>query len=357
MEKKSAMTSLERVRKVLRGNIPDSVPICLLSFPSAARFAGFSVRDYCLSGDRMAKAQLAYWDEFGQDIIDIETGVAAMAEAVGCEVEYPENEPPWIIAPAIENLDDIDSLPEIDPFKSRGLAEFVRATEIISKKVGQTVCIRGQSDQGPFSLASMILGLEKFLLALVEPEKSDRLHKLLAYAEKQIAKLCRAQIQAGSHFTMVGDSIAGPDVCSPKTYREFAFPYEKSLIENLKKANVEIGIHICGNATAIIEDMVKTGAPYFELDYKIDREHVRRITDDKVTIFGTLDPSDLLCNGTPDEITQKVREEILLMGQNGYFVLSPGCTLPGSTPIENIRAFVEAGRKFGQYDENGKLRD
>ena len=126
------MTSLERVRKVLRGDIPDYIPICLLSFPSAARIAGFTVQEYCLSGDRMAEAQLAYWDEFGQNIIDIETGVAAMAEAVGCKVEYPENEPPWIIAPAIESLDDIDSLPEIDPFKSQGLAEFVRATDIIS---------------------------------------------------------------------------------------------------------------------------------------------------------------------------------------------------------------------------------
>jgi uroporphyrinogen decarboxylase len=350
------MTSLERVRKVLRGDIPDCVPISLLSFQNAARFAGFSIQEYCLSGERMADAQLAYWDEFGHDVIDIENGVAAMAEAVGCKVEYPENEPPWIIKPAIESLDDIDSLPEIDPFKSQGLAELVIATKIVAKKVGQSVCIRSQSDQGPFSLASMVLGLEKFLMALVEPEKSDLLHKLLSYAARQIAKLCRAQIQAGSHYTMIGDSLAGPDVCSPKTYREYAFPYEKFLVENLRKESVDIGIHICGNATPIIEDMVKTGAPYFELDYKVDRKHVRRVTDGKITIFGTLDPSGLLCNGTSEEIARKVREDILLLGQKGYYVLSPGCTLPGSTPVENIRAFVEAGRKFGRYGKDGKLR-
>jgi hypothetical protein len=37
------MTSLERVRCVLAGHIPDRVPISLLSFQNAARFAGMSV--------------------------------------------------------------------------------------------------------------------------------------------------------------------------------------------------------------------------------------------------------------------------------------------------------------------------
>ncbi len=53
------MTSLERVRKVLLGDIPDCVPISLLSFQNAAHFAGFSIQEYCLSGERMAEAQLA----------------------------------------------------------------------------------------------------------------------------------------------------------------------------------------------------------------------------------------------------------------------------------------------------------
>ena len=93
------MTSLERVQMVLKGDIPDQVPICLLSFQNAACFAGFTVQEYCQSGKRMAEAQLAYWEEFRHDIIDIENGVAAMAEAVGCKVEYPENEPPEVENP------------------------------------------------------------------------------------------------------------------------------------------------------------------------------------------------------------------------------------------------------------------
>ena len=146
------MTSLERTRTVLSGGIPDRVPVCLPSFLHAARLAGFSVGDYCRSGEMIAKAQLAYWDEFRHDIIDIENGVAAIAEAVGCMVEYSDTAPPWVVRPAIQSLDEIDRLPVVDPLRSPALSELVKATRIVAKEVGATVCVRGQSDQGPFSL-------------------------------------------------------------------------------------------------------------------------------------------------------------------------------------------------------------
>ena len=349
------MNSLERVHTVLGGQLPDRLPICLLSFQNAARFAGMSVREYCRNGKCMAEAQVAYWEEFRHDIIDLENGVAAMAEAVGCVVEYPENEPPWIVKPALDSLNNVDELPDVDPFKSPSLAEFIKATGIVAKKLGKTVCIRAESDQGPFSLAAEVVGTERFLMALRDPEQNENVHRLLAYAEDQIIKLARAQIEAGSHYTMIGDSLAGPDVCSPEDYRGYAFPYERSLIRRLKDEGIGMGIHICGNATAIVNDMVATGALYFELDHKIDRDRVRRKTDGRVTLFGTVDPSGILCMGSLEEVEEKTREDIQLLGRNGRYVLSPGCTLPYSTPFENVRALVEAGRQYGRYGKNGGL--
>jgi uroporphyrinogen decarboxylase len=339
----------------MKGEIPDCLPVCLLSFQNAARFAGMSVGEYCQNGKRMAEAQLAYWEEFRHDIIDIENGIAAMAEAVGCLVEYPENEPPWIVKPALDSLENVEQLPDVDPFTSPSLAEFIKATGIVARELSQTVCIRAESDQGPFSLAAEILGTDKFLMALRDPEQTENVHKLLAYAEDQIIKLAHAQTDAGSHYTMIGDSLAGPDVCSPADYRKYAFPYEKSLVNRLKKEGIGMGIHICGNATAIVGDMVETGAPYLELDHKIDRDRVRRITDGRVTLFGTIDPSTIMSLGSVDEVEENAKEDIMLLGRNGRYVLSPGCTLPYNTPFENVRVLVETGRHYGRYGKDGKL--
>jgi MtaA/CmuA family methyltransferase len=314
-----------------------------------------TVREYCQNGKRMAEAQLAYWDEFRHDIIDIENGVAAMAEAVGCHVEYPDHEPPWIVKPALESLEEVASLPDVDPFKSPSLAEFIRATAIVAKELADTICIRAESDQGPFSLAAEILGTEGFLMALRDPEQTESIHRLLAYAENQIVQLARAQRDAGSHYTMIGDSLAGPDVCSPADYRKYALPYERSLVNRLGREGIGMGIHMCGNATAIVEDMLETGALYFELDQKIDRARVRRTTRGRVTLFGTVDPTHILCLGSVDQVEEKAREDMRLLGRNGRYVLSPGCTLPYNTPFENVRALVEAGRQYGRYGENGQL--
>ena len=109
------------------------------------------------------------------------------------------------------------------------------------------------------------------------------------------------------------------------------------------KEGIGMGIHICGNATAIAEDMVESGALYFEPDQKIDRERVRRMTDGRVTLFGTIDPSRILCLGNIEEVEENVKEDIRLLGRAGRYVLSPGCSLPCNTPFENVRPLVETG--------------
>jgi MtaA/CmuA family methyltransferase len=349
------MTSLERTRIVLSGGIPDRVPVCLPSFLHAARLAGHAAGDYCLSGERMAETQLAYWETFRHDIIDIENGVAAMAEAVGCIVEYSPTAAPWVVRPAIQSLDEIDRLPTVDPLRSPALAELLKATRIVAGKMGDSICVRSQSDQGPFSLAAQIVGTETFMLALLDPEQTAQIHRLLAYAADRIARLAKAQIAAGAHYTLIGDSIAGPDVCSPKIYRTFAQPHEKRLIDTLRREGVEAGIHICGNATSIAGDIADTGTLYVELDSKIDRARARAATGGRTTIFGALDPHGLLVHGTPEEVTAAAREDIRLLGQHGRFVLSPGCTMAPETAVPNVHAIVEAAREYGRYSSSGMI--
>lgn len=348
------MTSLERCRAVIEGRIPDRIPVCLLSFQNAAHFAGYSVSDYCIDARKLADAQLGYWEEFRHDMIEIENGVAALAEAVGCEVDYPELEPPWITKPAINSLDEIDRLPD-DLLEAPGVRALIEATRLVAEAVGDEVCIRGDSDQGAFSLAAEIVGIENFLVTSADPAQAEKINQLLAYANEQVARLARAQQAAGSHYTVIGDSIAGPDVCSPRTYRTYAAPYEKALIERLRGEGMEVGLHICGNATRIINDMLATTCRYFELDYKVDREVVRAATDGQATIIGTVDPSNLIPLGTPAEVKAKAVEDIALLGQQGRFVLGAGCTLPRETPAENVHALVEAAHEAGWYGPDGRL--
>ena len=105
-------------------------------------------------------------------------------------------------------------------------------------------------------------------------------------------------------MTSIGESLSGPDVTSPRMYKEFEWGYARRLVERLKARQIPLAYHICGNATRIVPDMVATGAAVLELDYKCDLPKIKQAAQEKTTILGVIDPSDVMARGTPDLVTQ-----------------------------------------------------
>jgi uroporphyrinogen decarboxylase len=357
------MTSVERTWTVLRGGIPDRAPVDLHNFMMTAHASGQPFPEYFQSGEAMAEGQIKAWREFGHDVLLIENGTAALAEACGCQVEYMTESAPVCHGPAIKSLDELDKLTVPDPYKAHPLKENLKATRIVAQEIGSQAFIIGRADQGPFSLASMILGMDVFLYYLALSQKRPRggapadknielqrqLHRLLEFSLEVTTRYALAQIEQGAHITSIGESLSGPDVCSPKTYKEFEWGYAKKMVEQLKANDILLAYHICGDATAIVPEMVETGAAVLELDYKSDLPKIKAATQGKATILGPIDPSAVMALGTTDLVTQKCREAIEILGPGGGLILGPGCALPPITPPENIHAMVEAAKKYGRY--------
>ena len=160
------LTSRERVARVLAGELPDRVPVLMQNFQNTAYLAGMTLHEFCRSGARMAEAQLAAWERFGYDVIDLENGTAALAEACGCEVEYPEHEPPRVVRPVLRSLADVGRLRPVDPARDGMLPELLDATRRVQAGLAGRACVKGEADQGPFDLAALLLGPEPFLMAL-----------------------------------------------------------------------------------------------------------------------------------------------------------------------------------------------
>ena len=139
-------------------------------------------------------------------------------------------------------------------------------------------------------------------------------------------------------------------VAAPALYREIAWPHERNVTQRLLKDGVRIQNHICGNATAIVPDMVETGAVILGLDYKCDLSSIKEATRGRATIVGTIDPSEIVARGTPDDVTEAAREELAILAPGGGLILGAGCAIPPGTPDENLRTLIEAGRTFGRYD-------
>jgi uroporphyrinogen decarboxylase len=177
-------------------------------------------------------------------------------------------------------------------------------------------------------------------------EKLDKIHQLLDFCRGVSERYALAQIEQGAHATSIGESPSGPDVISPKYYREFAYPYVKTLVSNLKKNDITLAYHICGNSSPIIEDMVSTGAAIIEIDQKADQQTSKAAAAGKATLLGPIDPSGVMAYGTPELVMEKCNEALENLSPGGGFILGPGCALPPITPDENIDAMIEAAKKF-----------
>ena len=352
---KSTMNSVERVETVLRGGIPDRVPVDLHNFIMTAHASGIPYPDYFQNGESMAEGHIKAWRQFGHDVLVLENGTAALAQACGCQVEYMQGGVPVTVGPAIRSLDDLDKLVMPDPYTAHPLVENLKLTRIVVSEIGQQAFIMGRADQGPFSLASMLLGMETFLMALSDPTNREKLHRLLEFSLEVVYRYALAQMEQGAHITSIGESLSGPDVCSPKMYKEYEWGYAKRLVERLQAKDIRLAYHICGNATRIVNDMVETGASILELDYKCDLPKIKAATLGKSTILGVIDPSEVLALGTPELVADKVREELTVLAPGGGLILGPGCALPAQTPAANIHALIETTHRYGRYDSAGAL--
>jgi uroporphyrinogen decarboxylase len=341
------MNSIERTLRTLSFQPVDRVPVDLHNFMVTPRFLGITYyADFFRNGEAMAEAQIKAWQRYGHDVLMIENGTAALAEACGVQVEYLKSSAPVAKKPAISNLDEVDKLKIPDPYKDPLLRELLKATRIVVEEIGDRVYVMGRADQGPFSLACEIRGMGEFLLDLALGKNLEKIHQLLDFCRKVSELYVVAQIEQGAHATSIGDSPSGPDVISPQYYRDYAYPYVKKLVSNIKKKDITLAYHICGNSTLIIEDMVSTGATIIEIDQKADQQVSKSAAAGKATLLGPIDPSEVMAHGTPELVMEKCKEALENLSPGGGFILGPGCALPPDTPDENIDAMIESSKKF-----------
>jgi len=339
--------SVERTLRTIDFKSVDRVPVDLHNFMVTPRF--MDVKDFAAfyrDGEAMAEGQIKAWRRYGHDVLLVENGTAALAEACGVEVLYQEDSAPVATQPAIKSLAEVGTLKIPDPYTDPLLSELLKSTRIVVEEIGDEAFIIGRADQGPFSLACEIRGMSEFLLDLAIGEEMEKIHQLLDFCRKVSESFALAQIEQGAHATSIGDSPSGPDMISPAYYREFAYPYVEKLANNLKDKNVILAYHICGDATSIIEDMIKTGAAIIEIDQKSDQMEVKKAAAGKATLLGPIDPSEVMANGTPELVIEKCTEALENLAPGGGFILGPGCALPPTTPDENIDAMIETAKKF-----------
>ncbi|MCK4992219.1 MAG: uroporphyrinogen decarboxylase family protein [Bacteroidales bacterium] len=339
------MNGHERISAALRGAEPDTTPIMLHNFMMAAKESGVSMEQYRNDPQIISKTFIASVEKYKYDGILIDIDTVTLAGAVGVPVDLPVEEPARSHKGNLLNLEDVRSLKPVSIEDYKYIQIWLDAVRLLKEYFKNEVYIRGNCDQAPFSLASMMRGPQNWMMDLMVTEE-NLINELLDYCTDATAQFIKLMAQTGCDMVSNGDSPAGPEMISPEMYEQYALPFEKKIVDVAHEAGLHYTLHICGNTDVILDKMLKTGSDAFELDYKTDVQKVFDVFNDKATLIGNIDPSGVLALGTENMVRQKTRELLETYKTSNRFILNAGCAIPPNTPEGNLKAMIDVAREF-----------
>lgn len=149
------------------------------------------------------------------------------------------------------------------------------------------------------------------------------------------------------HAVLVGNDYAGQNglLLSPELIRKFALPDARKIVQQAKSYGVKVIYHCCGSARDIIPDLIDIGIdalhPIQALAAGMEPEDLKANFGDRLSFVGGVDAQNLMVNGAPEQVRQKVRrlKEIFPTG----LIISPSHeAILTDTPPENVKAIFEA---------------
>lgn len=339
------MNGYERITAVLNDKKPDTTPIMLHNFMMAAHEHGVTMKQFRNDPQVIADSFISSVEKYEYDGILVDIDTVTLAGAVGVPVDFPENQPARSHQGRLESLEDVKSLKPAKIGRYKYIQVWLEAVRLLKEYFKNEKYIRGNCDQAPFSLASMMRGAQNWMLDLMMAEEGWII-ELLEYCTDVTSQFLKLMAQTGCDMLSNGDSPAGPDMISPDMYEKYAFPYEKKVIEVAHEAGLPYTLHICGNTNVILDKMLKTGIDAIELDYKTDIKKIFDIYHDKAVLIGNIDPSGVLARGTVEDVSNKTLELLEIYKGSNKFILNAGCAIPAETPSDNLKTMIKVAREF-----------
>ncbi len=377
------MTSRERLLAVLRGEIPDRVPVCPdISNMVPCRLTGKPFWDIYAHEDpplwRAHIDALKYFDidggfelyKFGP--VDPLTGERSTWEerivhrypdgrfvtmsfdtSVGewsrrARVYTADNPPASNVDPVALGLPAVPT--EWEPIDNlRRRPEGMALWKTMRRELG---------DQGVLGMHSgmvtAVLGNPEDVYAFHDNPRPffDRMERMLDRVETRMRLLATLEVKPDFLFCGGSGTLVFQ---TPETFRELVLPVLRRTTELAADLGIPTHIHSCGPEA----ELVRMAAEETELTVidpleippmgDCDLAELKRRYGDRIVLKGNLHTTTVMLNGSVEEVVAASRKAVNDAAAGGGFILSTGDQCGRDTPEENIRAMVETAREYGRY--------
>jgi MtaA/CmuA family methyltransferase len=327
------MTGRERVFEVLRGKHPDHLALMPITMQFAAERIGRKYYDYVTDYRVLVEGQLRVAEEFGFDHVGCISDPTREAADCGAAIIFHDDSPPDIDESnaLLADKSRLAKLKMPEPLSGGRMHDRIKAATLFKEKVGKDKIIEGWIE-GPCAEGADLRGINTIMTDFFEDAAFVR--ELFEFVTELGLKFAKAQIEAGVDLVGIGDAAAS--LVGPKIYDEFIWPYEKQLIDGVRKMGASVRLHICGDTRKIVEGMSKLGAEMIDIDYPCPVKLAREKMGQRQVICGNINPVSVLRDETPENVYKAI--EVCHKEAGDNFIVGAGCEVTRDTPLENIKA-------------------
>ena len=293
-------------------------------------------RDRSENADVATEISLQPYRAYGTDGCILFSDILTPFPGMGVEFEISDKEGPKMST--YTTMDDVNKIKLMDPYKSTPFV--AQALKNLRQEVGNKATVLGFVGL-PYTLATYMVeggsSKEYKEIKSLGYQSPKILHAMLDKLADNIGDYAIFQIESGAQVIQIFDSWAGN--LAPVDYDVFAAPYQRKVIEKIKKFHPKVPIIMYINKSgALLERMAASGVDIISLDWTVTIEEARKRIGNKVGIQGNLDPMVLFA---PHDVIKQRTEEILksVGGQN--HVMNLGHGIDAVTPEENANFFVK----------------
>ncbi|MDR1388716.1 MAG: uroporphyrinogen decarboxylase family protein [Treponema sp.] len=304
---------------------------------------GFSLES-ALASPPETTAEILYrvYSEVESDIFWTASGFNNIViGAIGGRIKFRSKGTPDVIETLLKKPSDVDRIDLTKIRDDERIRTLYEVSRLLVKKAAGSHPV-ALTRWGPFTLAGLLYGAENLMRDIYRD--SEAVRHILDFTSELYLAYTEPYIENGVEIMLVAEPTASGDMISREHFENFALPAFKKVFDALKKKNSTAAIHICGNIENRLDLLADAGAKFVSVDYKVSLKKARAAFDGKVAFGGNMNPVKVMQQSSPEEVALACAQCINDAGDGAGFILMPGCDLPPSTPVENVRAMIRTGR-------------
>lgn len=298
-----------------------------------------SFLELCKTPELAAEVTLQPIDIFSFDAAILFSDILIPMEAMNLALEFHEGKGPLFAQP-VRSQKAVDDL--VVPVPEDQLA-FVLETIRLLRTTLQVPLIGFAG--APFTLATYLIegGSSKVFLHTKKMmfQEPQLYHNLMAKITACTSAYLQAQAKAGAQALQLFDSWVG--ILAPCDYQEFALPYVRSIISDLRATTDVPIIYFANNGSTLTRMTTTVGADVLGFDWRLPLgEAIARVGQHAVQ--GNIDPLALFL--PQKRLEERIRSMLVEAREARGYIFNLGHGILPETPPEQVRIAVDAVHRF-----------